>query len=310
VSDPGLRTDEWDAWMASSAAAEAAMPFSAARVLEFNLEPMLHSGDMRWTYNTTEMRKGWKPEDAVAFIRPIIASSPVDLIIVGGIDVETAIRETAKTFGALPQRADRREPDGIRDVRFAAHPGEPIVLRHKGRADQAYAIIAWPTGAGFYRDPKAARAGLVLADMLRDEATRQLRTGSGATYSPITLSEFSFELPDYGYIGVEVEVPPAKLDAVLAQIEGIAADLAAYPMAASEVTRITGPRIEQAKRDQAASAGYWMEHLAKAMRDREKLDVVRSEIADYQSLTPADIQAAAKRWLKPDTVWKLKVMPE
>jgi hypothetical protein len=46
------------------------------------------------------------------------------------------------------------------------------------------------------------------------------------------------------------------------------------------------------------------------MKDRGKLDAVRSEIADYQALRPADIQAAAKRWLKPDTVWKLKVVPE
>jgi hypothetical protein len=26
-------------------------------------------------------------------------------------------------------------------------------------------------------------------------------------------------------------------------------------------------------------------------------------------MTPADIQAAAQRWLRPETVWKLKVVP-
>ena len=310
ISDPGLRTDEWPAWMAASAAAEAATPFSAARVLQFNLQPMLHSGDLRWTYNTTEMRKDWRPEDAVSFIRPIIAEAPIEVIVVGGVDVETAIREAGKTFGALPRRAETAEPNGIRESKFPAHTAEPIVVRHKGRTDQAYGIVAWPTNMGAYRDPRAARAGQVLADMLRDEATRQLRTGNGSTYSPVTISEFSFELPDYGYVGVQVELPPEKLDAVLAQIEGIAADLAAYPIPSSEVTRITGPRIEQARRAQAASAGYWIASLAGAMRTPRKLDYVRSEIDDYQSLTPADIQAAAKRWLKPETAWKLKVVPE
>ncbi len=147
----------------------------------------MHSGDKRWTYNTAEMRKAWKPEDAVAFIRPIVAGSPIEVVIVGGVDIETAIQETARTFGALPARWEREEPKGIRNVKFPAHSAEPTVLTHKGRSDQGYAVIAWPTGAGFYRDPKAARAGYVLADMLRDEVTRQLRTGNGSTYSPKTL---------------------------------------------------------------------------------------------------------------------------
>jgi len=310
VSDPGLRTDEWNTWMASSAASEAATPFSAARVLQFNLQPMLHSGDLRWTYNTTDMRKGWKPEDAVAYIKPIVANSPVEVIVVGGVDVETAIQEVGKTFGALPPRPEKAEPPGLRNVKFPAPTAEPVVLKHKGRSDQGYALIAWPTKLGFYSDTRTARAGMVLADMLRDEATRQLRTGSGSTYSPTVISEFSYELPDYGYIGMQVELPPDKLDGVLAQIEGIAADLANNPLPVSEVARITGPRIEQARREQAASAGYWIAFLAGTMKSPKKLDPIRTEIADYQSLTPADIQAAAKRWLKAETAWKLKVVPE
>ncbi len=310
VSDPGFRTDEWNTWMASSAAAEAAAPFSAARVLDFNLQPMLHAGDLRWTYNTTEMRKSWKPADAVAFIKPIVEKSPIEVIMVGGVDVERAILEVGKTFGALPARAEKAEPAGLRSVKFPAPTAKPVVLKHKGRSDQGYAIIAWPTNLGFYTDPRAARAGMVLADMLRDEATRQLRTGNGSTYSPIVIDEFSYELPEYGYIGMQVELPPDKLDGVLAQIEGIAADIANNQIPVSEVARITGPRIEQARREQVAAAGYWIAFLAGTMKDPKKLDPLRSELADYQSLTPADIQAAAKRWLKAETAWKLKVVPE
>jgi zinc protease len=137
-----------------------------------------------------------------------------------------------------------------------------------------------------------------------------LRTGNGTTYSPDAIEEFSYELPDYGYVGVQVEMAPGTLDAVLAQIEGIAGNLAANPAPASEVTRITGPRIEQAKREQAASAGYWMAHLAGAAVDPARLDHIRAEIADYESLTPADIQAAARRWLRRETALKLKVVPD
>jgi predicted Zn-dependent peptidase len=39
------------------------------------------------------------------------------------------------------------------------------------------------------------------------------------------------------------------------------------------------------------------------------MEYLRSEGADYANITPADIQAAAKKWLKPETAWKLKVVP-
>jgi zinc protease len=256
------------------------------------------------------MRHSWKPEDAVAWIRPIVATSPLEVIVVGDIDVEKAIGEAARTFGALPPRLEKPEPPGLRDVKFPTHTDAPVVLKHKGRSDQAYAVIAWPTNQGLFGDARGSLAGSVLAEMLRDEATRQLRTGSGATYSPSVIEDFPFELPGYGYVGVQVELPPEKLDAVLAQIEAIAVKLATDPVAMSEVTRITGPRIEQVKREQASNAGYWAAYLAGASADPARLDYIRNELGAYQSMTPADIQAAAKRWLRPDTVWKLKVTPE
>src|SRR6185295_19396331 len=96
--------------------------------------------------------------------------------------VETMIAETAKTFGALPPRPPLTEPPNLRNVKFPA-PGK-VVLTHKGRADQGFAIIAWPTNQDMLSNLHQQRVGWVLGQMLRDDATRELRTGSGATYSP------------------------------------------------------------------------------------------------------------------------------
>ena len=99
-----------------------------------------------------------------------MANSPIEVIIVGDISVETAIAETAKTLGALPKRPELVEPPGIRDVKFP--PAGNVVLKHKGRADQGYALVAWPTGQGTYADLKASRIGGILGQMIRDNATR------------------------------------------------------------------------------------------------------------------------------------------
>jgi zinc protease len=309
VADPAFRADDWDTLMADSDRTEAATPFSAASVLQFNLERLLHSDDLRWTYNTAEMRRGWKPEDAVAYIRPIVAESPIELIVVGDIDVERAIADTARTFGALPPRPEKPEPPGLRDVKFPLPGDGPVVLTHKGRADQGFALVAWPT-QGMFENVRDARIGFVLGQMLRDQATRELRSGSGATYSPDSDIEFSRDLPGYGYIGVMVEVPPEMIDGVLAQMQRIATDLGAGVMPASEVRRIVQPRLEQARRERSSSVGYWLRNMAGAQTDPKGLDLIRSEAADYESITVADVQAAARRWLRPETAWKLKVVPE
>jgi hypothetical protein len=54
----------------------------------------------------------------------------------------------------------------------------------------------------------------------------------------------------------------------------------------------------------------WLRNMAGAQTDPKGLDLIRSEAADYESITVADVQAAARRWLRPETAWKLKVVPE
>jgi zinc protease len=308
VSDPAYRTDDWAGLMAQADEADGSLELSANGILQRDLDKLLHGGDLRWTINTKAMRDTWKPVDSVAYIRPIVANSPIEVIIVGDISVETAIAETAKTLGALPKRPELVEPAGIRDVKFP--PAGNVVLKHKGRVDQGYALVAWPTGQGAYADLKASRIGGILGQMIRDNATRKFRSEGGATYSPDTTVDFSPFLPNYGYIGVAVEVPPEQVADVQASIVDIANGLAQYVQPKSEIDRVVQPLIELNRRQRASNPGYWLGSLAGAQTNPKVLEDLRTEESDYQSITPADVQAAAKRRLKPEAAWKLKVQPE
>jgi zinc protease len=208
----------------------------------------------------------------------------------------------------LPKRPALVEPPGIRDVKFPA-PGD-VVLKHKGRADQGYALVAWPTFQGMYADLKAQRIGGILGQMIRDNATRKFRSEGGATYSPDTTVDFSPFLPNYGYIGVAVEVPPEQVADVQASIIEIANGLVQFVQPKSEIDRVVQPLIESNRRQRAGNPGYWLGSLAGAQTNPKVLEDLRTEESDYASITPADVQAAAKRWLKPEAAWKLKVQPE
>lgn len=305
LSDPAYRADDWTTWMAQADAVDASMLMTPSGVLERELDRLVHDNDLRWTINTKAMRDTWTPEDSVKYIKPIVDNSPIEVIVVGDIRPDAVIAEVARTMGALPPRPPFKEPSNWRDVKFPK-PGT-TTLPHEGRADQGYALIGWPTYQGAFKSIREERIGYVLGQMLRDNATRKFRSEGGATYSPMEIVDFPTFLPNYGYIAVAVEAPPELIDDVQNEIQRIATDLATVPQPQAEIDRVVQPKIEQSRRNQASNIGYWTELLANVHDDPSGLNYIRSEAVDYRSITPADVQAMAAKWLKPETAWRLRV---
>lgn len=307
VSDPAYRADDWEAWMQGADQADASLLMTPSGVLERELDRLLHNGDLRWTINNKAMRDTWKPEDSVKYIKPIVDNSPLEVIVVGDVSVEQVISEVARTLGALPKRPEFKEPANWRDVDF--HPPGVTMLPHEGRPDQGYAFIGWPTYQGAFKNIREERIANVLGQMLRDNATRVFRSEGGATYSPMEIVDVSTFLPDYGYIAVAIEVPPETIDSVQDRIQKLALDLATSLQPQSEIDRIIQPKLEQARRNTVTNVGYWMELLSNAHDDPGGMQYIRTELSDYASITPADVMAAAKKWFKPQTAWRLKIVP-
>ena len=308
LTDPAYRKDDWASWMQGADAADTSLNMTPSGVLERELDRLLHSGDLRWTINTKAMRDTWKPEDSIKYIKPIVENSPIEVIVIGDISVDQVITEVARTLGALPKRPPYKEPASMRDVKFPK--AGTTTLTHEGRADQGYALIGWPTYQGVFKNIRDERIANVLGQMLRDNATRKFRSEGGATYSPMELVDISTFLPDYGYIAVALEVAPETIDDVQNQIQAIATELATTRQPQSEIDRIIQPKLEQTRRNYVTNVGYWMELLANAQDGGGGLEYIRSEFKDYQSITPDEVMAAAKKWFKPETAWRLKVVPK
>jgi zinc protease len=307
LSDPAYRADDWASWMQQADAADASMLMTPSGVLERELDRLLHDGDLRWTINNKAMRDTWKPEDSIKYIKPIVDNSPIEVVVVGDISVEQVINETARTLGALPPRPPFKIPPAWVDVDFP--DAGTTVLPHEGRPDQGYVLIGWPTYQGAFKNIREERIANVLGQMLRDNATRLFRSEGGATYSPMEIVDISTFLPDYGFIAVAIEVPPETLDDVQNRIQGLATDLATYAQAQSEIDRIVQPRLEQVRRNIVTNVGYWMELLSNAHDDPGGMEYIRTEMKDYASITPEEVRAAARKWFKPETAWRLKIVP-
>ena len=280
-----------------------ASPFG---VLGREFSGLVHVRDPRWSSPSTDDIRGATLADTKALIAPALASGPLDITIVGDTTVDAAIRSVAATFGALPPRPAPSRP-AAGDERFPEPTHDPVVLSDRGAANQAVAMIVWPT-TGFFPDMKLQRTLRVLGEIFSQRLLDQLRTREGITYSPGASTVASFVTKDYGYLYALAQVPPDKIDNVFSAVAQVESDLADAPVSADELERARGPRIGDIGRQQQANE-YWLSLLSGSQVDSRLLDVVRSTIPDLQSVTADDVQKAARTYLQDNLAYRLVVRP-
>jgi len=228
---------------------------------------------------------------------------------VGDVNPEDVIGAVARTFGALPPRpAPEVAPADERQTGFPAPTAQPVVLRHKGRADQAIGYIAWPTD-DIWADRDRAFATAVLGEVIRSRQTEQIREVEGATYSPSVSYAHSLVWKGWGYLAASVEVPPAKLQDFFDYVEKIAADLRANPISADELARAKEPRAKSIERAEVTNQ-YWLAQLSGAQADPRRLQLARDVAPGTRKVTAADVQAAAQAFLRDEKAFRLVVRPE
>jgi zinc protease len=264
-------------------------------------------GDKRWTPVEKEAIAKVSLPELQAFFSPLLANGPIEAIIVGDVDVETAVAAMAKTVGALPPRAPARVAAGARDVRPPQPNPKPTGFTHSGDKDQAYAVIGWSTFGGTER-LRERRALNMAANMFQVRLFDRLREQEGASYSPSAGSSISESLPEWGIFYASSELKPQSADTFFRIAREIIADLAAKPAAADEFARAQNPIVSGIERRLKTNA-YWLSEMEDWSRDPKRLEQTRSFLTDYSSLTPEEVRAAVARHVADAGDWSMLVLP-
>jgi zinc protease len=267
---------------------------------------LVHDRDARWRAPSLEEINASTVDQAREIVAPAMASGPLDITIVGDVTVDQAIASVAPTFGALAHRESASAPPNGGE-HFPKPTPEPVQLTDKGAANQAVAVIAWPTN-GFFPDMQQPRTLRVLAEILSQRLLDELRTREGITYTPGASTYTSLITPDYGFVYALAQIPPDKIGTFYDVVGHVADDLKNKPIPADELERARGPRIEDIQRQQQTNE-YWLQLIAGAQSDPRRLDVIRTTIPDLKAITADDLQTAARTWLVPDKAFKVVVVP-
>jgi zinc protease len=281
---------------------------SPLSVIGRDLPAILRGGDPRWQPPSRAAIEALTPQAFRAFWEPLLKTGPIEVLVFGDFQLPDAIIAATETFGALSPRARTPIDPAARHPSFPAHNAAPLVAHHTGPADQAGAVIAWPTAGGL-KDIYESRKLDVLATIFSDRLFERFRQAEGGSYSPSVSSVWPRDLDSGGYIVAGTGLRPDRVDAFFKLANEIAADLAARPVDADELSRAVGPLLQYFVRASNSNA-FGIDRYSGTSFDRSRAASIDTVPVDLRRMTPADIQATARKWLLPDKSWSMVVLPE
>lgn len=237
-----------------------------------------------------------------------LANGPIEVQVYGDVDRVETIAALQRTFGALKTRPPLPKDTAPATARFPAGNGQPVVLTHRGDANQAAAVVSWPTGGGSIGITESRRLE-ILTQLFTDRLLQAMREKLGASYAPQVYSTWPLDLDNGGSITAMAQLQPDGVPAFFNTAQEIAADLVAKPVTADELERVVEPLRQRITRA-STSAAFFMYQLEGATEDPARVAGVRSILHDYTVTTPAEMQALAARYLQPGKSWRLAVLPQ
>jgi zinc protease len=280
---------------------------SASSRLGREFGAVARGGDPRWQpFDKAEIERV-RAEDFEAFMTPLLAQGPIEAVVVGDVDIETAVAAMLKTVAALPPRAETRVPAASLRVRPPRASREPIRFTHQGDPTQAYAALGWTTFGGPERR-RERRALSIAANLAQVRLLERLRDSEGASYSPAATVQTSYEFPEWGFFFAGSELRPERADLFFRLAREIVADLAAKPAPADEWQRAINPVVTGIERRLKTNA-YWSGTMEDWSREPYLIEHSRTYLADYKSLTPEEVRSAMAKWVADEGDWSILVLP-
>ena len=304
-------TPRWDANPVIRAKAAAKLQYesyatSPQGVLERDLKYLQRNRDPRFHTPTPAEIEATTTQGFRQVWAPILERGPIEVQVFGDFDRAKVLAALQATFGALRPRGALG--DLAPATAQALVPGSaPVVLTHRGDANQAAALASWPTGGG-QGEVRESRKLEVLTQVFSNRLMDALREKAGSSYAPQVFSEWPLDLDSGGAITALAQTTPQAVPDFFATADRIAADLVANPPTADEIARVTEPLKQQLSRA-STSAAFFMFYLEGATTDQSRIGTLRSLMNDYTQVTPLELQALARKYLGRGGSAKIAVIP-
>ena len=272
------------------------------------MEAWLYGGDSRFTIAPIEKLSSYTIADAKKWLTPELAKGYMELTIVGDFEMDTILPDLLATFGALPTRL--LSPPILTTARKLNFPNAPAAktFTYDSKIAQASAVTIWKA-PGVRGNQKLFRRFNILADIYGDRLREEIREKLGASYSPSAGASGSDAFEDIGYVIGESVGKPEDLDLLLNTMRDLADEFAKTGATADELDRALEPTFGQLAKSLRDNK-YWLTTvMSQCQLDPSRLDLARTRDADYHSITLAEINELAKKYMVAENALLISIKP-
>lgn len=272
------------------------------------MEAWLHGGDARFAVAPIEKLSTYTTDDAKKWLTPALTKGYLELSIVGDFEIDSILPDLLATFGALPARAP--EAPTLKEARKIQFPNAPAnkTFTFESKVPQGIATVIWKTIGARGNQEEFRRLNIVggiFGDRLREEIREKL----GASYSPNAGAAGSDALENIGYLMGQSVGRPEDVELLLKTTRDLADTFAKEGATEDELDRTIKPLLGQLDRSLRDNT-YWLGTvMSQSQEDPKRLELARNRDADYRSITLAEINTLAKKYLTAENALLVSIRP-
>jgi zinc protease len=243
-----------------------------------------------------------------AWLRKLVATSPIEASIVGDIDPQRALELARRYIGSLPARP-RISKQTLADLRTVEVPKGPLnaSARVKTKSDKALLLSGFfGTDQDKLRDVRLLN---IASRVLTTRAIQGIREKSQLAYSPSVASAPATEFPGHGAVILSTTTAPEKLEALIAAVAALYDDFSKTPASAEEMDTVK-KQIANALDEQVREPAFWTRVLSTLTYRATSLDDVLAAPAAYKSFTAEEVRECFNRYDKPGARFTIHVSPD
>lgn len=266
------------------------------------------AGEVRTKALTPAQVEAISREAAQARLEKLVATSPIEVAIVGDISRERAMELVARYIGSLPKR-DAVTPATNAALRKLPAPTGPREARVEVDTvtEQASASV------GFYgpdrRELDDVRAMTLATRILSTRMVAKIREKEALVYSISCGLSPGTVFPGYGLVRAGAPCQPANADKLPSSIVQVFEEFAKSGPTPEEVEKAR-KQMANTLDESMKEPGFWASRLESLTYDNIGLDAALQDPAAYQSVTVDQIKAVFNKYYSPSRTVTVVVKPK
>jgi zinc protease len=246
-------------------------------------------------------------EASQAWLTNLVATSPIEVAVVGDVSREKAIELVVRYVGSLPTRA-RVSKEYLAEKRALVREKGPKVVAETiaTKTDMANVMV------GFYgpdlTNVADARAMQLAARVISSRMVQEIREKAQLVYSIAAASTPGQVYPGFGLFRSSAPTQPGKADALVAKITEMFDAFAAEGPTEDEL-KVAKGQIANTLDEAMKEPSFWMGEIASMTFNDNDLDRVLATPAAFEAISASDVKAAFVKYHVKENALQVVLRP-